>query len=78
MSINDRMRKVDLNKMDNDALANLEVQLGEKTAKLLNKTAEEINKFLNIYGLQAKLSYQLEELEKVEEKDVESVDDRKV
>lgn len=63
MSISDRMKKVDLNKMSENELVELEVKLGNKTSEILNQASKDINKVLNIYGLQAKVSYVIEEIQ---------------
>lgn len=56
MSIRDRIKKVDVEKMDIETVENLSVQLGDKVAKIMKKSIEESNELLNIYGLEVGLT----------------------
>ena len=60
----DRKRKVDIEKIDNENIDSLSNQLGEKVKIIVDKAIKDVNKILNIYGLQAKMQIALEPKDK--------------
>jgi hypothetical protein len=63
-NINNRERKVDIDALPIESIEQISAKLGEKLGAILQRAAEEANKFLNIYGLTVKVSYQVESLSK--------------
>lgn len=55
MSI-DRERKVDIEKLTPEQADQISVQIGEKVKEINNKAVAEVNRLLNIYGMEAKMS----------------------
>lgn len=56
-----RKRKVNVEKLDDKTVNNLEIELSKKVTEICDKACEDANKLLNIYGLQAKMQIALEE-----------------
>lgn len=50
-----RERKVDVEQLTADQADNLSVLLGEKVKEINDKAVSEVNRILNIYGLEAKM-----------------------
>lgn len=67
MSSNDKIRKVDVEKLSSDRIDNLGVQIGDKLAKILQKASDDANRFLTVYGLEVKLTYKLAQKEATKE-----------
>lgn len=61
--MNERIRKVDVEKMTPDQADALSKQIGEKVRGIADKACDEANKILNIYGMQAKMQFVFEKLE---------------
>ena len=62
----ERVRKVSkdqLSKMSDEQLQKIEEVLGSKLREMIDCTVEEANKLLNIYGLQVKMQFLIEEKE---------------
>lgn len=62
----DRERKVDLNKMSEEQLSTLEKTMSDKLQKILTNAAKEANNFLNIYGIEIKIAYELQQKQQQE------------
>lgn len=60
-----RKRNVDIQKLDNETLDNLSIQIGEKVKDIIDNAIVEANKILNIYGMEAKMEVVIKEKEKV-------------
>ena len=60
MAAPDRVRKVDVEKMDDAAVDALAIQLGDKVRGYVDEACEKANLVLKIYGLQAKMEFVLE------------------
>jgi len=58
-----RVRKVNVDTIPVDQIDNLSEQLGDKVSVIINKASEDINKILNIYGLQIMIQYNLKEMD---------------
>ena len=56
----DRVRKVDIEKMEPEQIDLLAVQLGDKVKGYVDEACEKANAVLKIYGLQAKMEFVLE------------------
>jgi hypothetical protein len=54
--MNDRIRKVDVEKMSLDRADQLSKQIGDKVVGVQQEALEKINKILNIYGMEAQIS----------------------
>ena len=61
----ERERKVDLEKMNESQLSTLEKEMAKKLESILVNAAKEANQFLNIYGIQIKIAYELQQKEEV-------------
>ena len=59
MSVKDRIRRVDLDSLKEEQVDKLALQLGKKAGEIITKAQEECNKFLEIYGVQIKIGYDL-------------------
>ena len=59
----ERKRKIDVNKIDEDAFLNLSEQISAKVRSIIDEAIEKSNKLLNIYGLQAKMEIAITEKE---------------
>ena len=57
-------RFVDVEKLSEEQLKNIQENLVKKVTEIVDKACEDANKLLNIYGLQAKMKFALEEVEK--------------
>jgi hypothetical protein len=60
MAVNDRVRKVDVESMENEQVDLLAEQLGAKVRGYVDEACEKANAVLKIYGLQAKMEFVLE------------------
>lgn len=59
-----RKREVDVEKMGVEQVDQLSQKLGDKVSEILNKTCEECNRLLNIYGLEIEVNYNIKEKKK--------------
>lgn len=64
----DRERKVDVEKLTPEQAGALSVQIGEKIKEINDKTVAEINRYLNIYGMEAKSQIVIAKLGEFDEK----------
>lgn len=65
----ERVRKVDVNKMTEEQAAQLQKQIATEMARIMDEANTKCNEFLNIYGMQSKINYQITQLvEKTEKK----------
>lgn len=55
----ERERKVDVTKLSEKQFAQVQEGLSKKVKEILNRTNEDLNKYLNVYGLEALLGVQL-------------------
>lgn len=55
----DRKRRIDVNKLTNEQLAELEAKLSEKVSLIVNTAVKEANKYLNVYGLEARMHLEI-------------------
>lgn len=62
-NLKNRIRKVDMEKLTPEQAEELSNQIGAKLRELIDKTVEEANNFLKIYGMKAKMQVALEPLE---------------
>lgn len=58
-NIEKRSRKVDVEKLDETQLDAIGEALGKKVAVITEKAAQDVNEFMNIYGIKAKVVIQL-------------------
>jgi hypothetical protein len=63
MDLKDRERKVDISKMPMAEVKNLSQQLGDRCKDICDEAANKMNAFLNIYGMSAKIAFQIDGLE---------------
>ena len=56
-----RTRKVDVENLSEEQLNNLMAQIGNKLVRMVDKTVEEANKMLAIYGMKSKMQLVLEQ-----------------
>lgn len=63
-NISERTRKVDMTKLTKEEADLLGEQIGAKVREKVDKTIDEINAFLKIYGMSAKMQVALEPIEK--------------
>jgi hypothetical protein len=63
MELRDRERKVDISKMDNEAVDNLSAQIGDKVRQICDEAADRVNAILKIYGMSAKMAIQFDTLD---------------
>jgi hypothetical protein len=59
MSVSDRVRKVDIDKLPEEDLKNLEVSLGNKLKTIFEETISKSNRYLNVYGLRVLIKYEV-------------------
>lgn len=64
----DRERKVDVEKLTPEQADSLSVQLGEKIKEINDKTITEINRYLIVYGMEAKSQIVIGKLGEFDEK----------
>lgn len=57
----DRVRKVDINKLSDEELLALEERIGKKITNITDDAVKQANKILNIYGLRAKMQIVIEQ-----------------
>jgi hypothetical protein len=57
----DRIRKVNINKMSDEELEALEERIGKKITNITDDAVEQANKILKIYGLRAKMQIVIEQ-----------------
>ena len=62
MAVVDRVRKVDIEKLEDSQVEAVATQLGDKVKEICDKACEDANLLLKIYGLQAKMEIVLEPL----------------
>lgn len=62
----ERIRSVDLSKLSVEEADRLSVQIGEKIKLICEKSIEEANRLLSIYGMKAQMQIVIEELTKIE------------
>ena len=66
-----RERKIDVNKLSNEQLEELQNKLSKKVSEIANNAVNEANKYLKVYGLEARMVLEigtLGEFSKQEEK----------
>lgn len=63
MELKDRERKIDISKMDKEAVDNLSIQIGEKVRQICDEAADRVNAILKIYGMSAKMAIQFDTLD---------------
>lgn len=62
MELKDRERKIDVNKLSGDEVDNLSKQIGDKVREICDEAATKVNAILKIYGMNAKIAIQFDEL----------------
>lgn len=55
----ERVRKVDVNKLDKEQADLLSQQIGEKVIQIQKESLEKMNRILNVYGMAAELSIKI-------------------
>jgi len=68
MELKDRERKIDISKMPMEEIKNLSEQLGTRCREICDDAANKMNAFLKIYGMNAKIAFQIDGLEEKEAK----------
>lgn len=63
MGISGRIKKIDVEKLDDEALASLDKQMTEKASKIINKAKADINEFLNVYGAEIVIGFSFKPLD---------------
>lgn len=58
--INERKRFVDVATLTEEQRALLEIQIGEKVAKIVDESVEKANKILAVYGLKSRMQLLIE------------------
>lgn len=58
---NQRVRTIDIEKLEPEQLQAIEAKLIEKVSPIVAKAMEDANKFLNPYGLTAKIGFEIVE-----------------
>ena len=66
-------KKVNVNRLSNEEIAALQVQIGEKIREICDEAIEKANKLLNIYSLSAKMQIAINYQDLDEPKKVPSV-----
>jgi len=61
--LKDRKRSIDVNKLTEEQLVEIQTLLGDKIRKIVDIACEDANKLLNVYGLRTKMEIVLEEME---------------
>ncbi len=65
----ERVRKVDVSKMNIEQADNLSKMIGAEIARLMDECNSKCNEMLNIYGMQTQIHYKIVQIaEKTEEK----------
>lgn len=59
----ERARKVDVNKLTPERADELSKQIGDKVVQIQTEAIEKINKVLKVYGMKATISVQIAKLE---------------
>ena len=62
----ERVRKVDVNKLSTERAEELSGQIGEKVVQIQKDALEKLNRVLNVYGMAAELSIKIVKLEEKE------------
>jgi hypothetical protein len=62
----ERVRKVDVNKLGTEQADLLSQQIGEKVVQIQKDALEKMNRILSIYGMQAELSIKIGKIEEQE------------
>ncbi len=68
MNLKERERKVDVSKMNIQAVDDLSMQIGNKIREITDEAAAKVNAILGIYGMSAKIAIAFDTLPKTEEK----------
>lgn len=63
-SVEERERKVDVNKLTVEQADQLSMQIGKEISKIMDEANTNCNKLLGIYGLQTKISYEIVKIDK--------------
>lgn len=61
---NQRVRTIDLEKLNKEQLEAIEAKLIQKVSPIVAKAIEDANRFLNPYGLSANIGFEIVELPK--------------
>lgn len=59
----ERARKVDVNKLTPERADELSKQIGDKVVQIQTEALEKISKVLNVYGMKAEMSVKISKLE---------------
>jgi len=59
MPLDDRIRRVNVDKLKNKQIDMLSEQIGDKLGKILQSASNDANKLLNVYGLEIKVDYNI-------------------
>lgn len=68
-----RERKVDLNKLSEEQLQNLQTEINKKVSQVINEAEAELNSILNIYGIGFRMVVALDRKDRVDEKMAEQI-----
>lgn len=68
MELRDRERKIDVSKMPKEDVENLSIQIGDKCREICDDAALRINSILSIYGMSAKIAFEINKLQTKEVK----------
>jgi len=60
----ERKRSVDIEKLDEDTVNNIQESLIKKITKINDDAVKKANKLLNIYGLEVKMQFLMQKIEK--------------
>jgi len=62
----ERVRKVDLEKLSEEEADQLSQRIGEKLRQIMDKACDEANRIAQIYGIQVKMQFLIEPLNQTE------------
>lgn len=56
-SVKERIRRVDINKLQAEQAEKIANQIGVQAGEIINQAEKDCNKFLEVYGLEIKIGY---------------------
>jgi hypothetical protein len=69
--MDNRVRKVDIDKLTPEQADNISEQIGEKLREMIDDTVSKANRMLNIYGFNCKMQFLIEPIQQPKQEDRE-------
>lgn len=62
MDLKERKRSIDIEKLSDEQVKTLYIQIGEKVKDICDKAVWSANRILNLYGMECKMAFQIRKI----------------